>query len=67
SFCIKLIDIAVPKTVKVGSDVKLICDYLLEGDTLYSLKWHFNNNEFYRFVPRDNPQKQIFPLRYIDV
>ncbi|RWS17294.1 hypothetical protein B4U79_00278, partial [Dinothrombium tinctorium] len=65
--CIKIIDVSVPTSVKLGDDVKLICDYILEGDSLYSLKWHFHNHEFYRFVPRDKPQKQMFPLKYFDV
>ncbi|RWS12096.1 hypothetical protein B4U79_09317 [Dinothrombium tinctorium] len=67
TLCIKLNDISVPNSVKLGSDVKLVCDYNLEGDSLYSLKWHFNNNEFYRFVPRDSPPKQIFPLNFIEL
>ena len=32
--------------------LNLECDYKLEGDTLYSLKWYRDDKEFYRYIPR---------------
>lgn len=57
----------IPKYAKVGDDVKLICKYNLEKDILYSLKWHFNNKEFYRFVPRANPKLMTFPIKGLKI
>ena len=38
--------------VEVGDDVTLFCDYKLEEDTLYSIKWYRDDREFFRFIPR---------------
>ena len=39
----------------------------MESDTLYSVKWYRNEQEFYRFVPNDKPKLQIFPQHGIRV
>lgn len=46
--CLKMIGVKVPKTASVGDTVAIHCLYDLEGQKLYSLKWHFNGSEFYR-------------------
>ena len=38
--------------VEAGHMLNLECDYKLEGDTLYSLKWYRDDKEFYRYIPR---------------
>ena len=38
--------------VEGGHTLNLECDYKLEGDTLYSLKWYRDDKEFYRYIPR---------------
>lgn len=35
--------VTVPTAVKKGDDAHLICNYDLEGDTLYSVKWLVQN------------------------
>ncbi|CAG2161632.1 unnamed protein product [Oppiella nova] len=40
----------IPSVVKSGSSVWLHCDYDLEMDSLYSVKWYKNNLEFYRYM-----------------
>ena len=37
---------------EVGEDISLICDYKLEDDILYSIKWYRDDKEFFRFIPR---------------
>lgn len=70
----KLLGLAVPDTVKVFDTVELKCLYDLEGESLYSLSWTFckdeknaKEKEFYRFVPRDHPRKQLYPLPYFRI
>ncbi|XP_055902067.1 uncharacterized protein LOC129938486 [Eupeodes corollae] len=38
-----------------------------EGEALYAVKWYKDNEEFYRFVPKSDPQKQSFPVDGIRV
>jgi hypothetical protein len=32
----------------------------MEGDKLYSIKWYRNGQEFYRFIPSDEPKTTVF-------
>ena len=65
--CLKLLELDVPTHKLVGEGVKLVCRFDMEGDTLYSVKWYRNEQEFYRFVPNDRPKLQIFPQHGIRV
>jgi hypothetical protein len=55
--------------VKRGENVNLICQYDLEGDTLYSMKWYKGKREFFRFTPKKEPSLQTFPVPgiYVEV
>lgn len=59
--------VRVPEYVKVGQTPPLVCDYDIQNDQLYSVKWYKDNMEFYRYVPRDTPQKQEFSVTGIKV
>ena len=50
----------IPPHALKGHQAVLRCDYDMEGDDLYSVKWYFNQKEFYRFIPSDNPKVTIF-------
>ncbi|KFB39715.1 hypothetical protein ZHAS_00007405 [Anopheles sinensis] len=52
----------VPKYAVKDRPVRLECLYDMEGEALYAVKWYKDGHEFYRFVPRDDPPTQIFPL-----
>ncbi|XP_035207420.1 uncharacterized protein LOC118182209 [Stegodyphus dumicola] len=66
-WCLRLVSLHVPTKVVVGDEIKLSCGYDLEGDTLYSIKWYRDEIEFFRFVPRDKPPGQFFPLQGVRV
>ncbi|KAG5675399.1 hypothetical protein PVAND_005307 [Polypedilum vanderplanki] len=59
---LKDVRVIVPAAVKRGENVNLICQYDLEGDTLYSLKWYKGKREFFRFTPKKEPSLQTFPV-----
>lgn len=48
-------------------DAVLGCKFDLDGESLYSVKWYKDGFEFYRYVPRDMPPGQVFPLPGVDV
>ncbi|KAG8184779.1 hypothetical protein JTE90_011565 [Oedothorax gibbosus] len=59
---LRFLNISVPGAVQVGEPVWLKCDFDLEGDDLYSVKWYKNHVEFYRYQPRDTPPGQTYRL-----
>ncbi|XP_055639394.1 uncharacterized protein LOC129777250 [Toxorhynchites rutilus septentrionalis] len=67
TFGIKLMEVRVPKHTIKDNPVRLECHYEMEGDALYAVKWYKDGNEFYRYVPRDNPPAQVFPQTGINV
>lgn len=58
--CIRLTRTVLPSHAIQGEDVVLECDYDMEGDRLYSVKWYRNGKEFYRHIPSDNPPTAVF-------
>lgn len=59
--------IRVPEAVKRGDSVTLECDYDLESAALYTIKWYRNEEEFYRFVPKESPPSQAFSVPHVTV
>ncbi|XP_046666464.1 uncharacterized protein LOC124358214 [Homalodisca vitripennis] len=51
----------------LGNHSVLECQFDLQGETLYSVKWYKDGNEFFRYLPRDKPPVQVFPMEGIDV
>jgi hypothetical protein len=52
--------VTIPTAVKKGDNANLICNYDLERDALYSIKWHKGKREFYRYTPRETPPLKTF-------
>jgi hypothetical protein len=52
--------VTIPTAVKKGDNANLICNYDLEGDALYSIKWYKGKREFYRYTPRETPPMKTF-------
>jgi hypothetical protein len=61
------VQITVPEAVPTGDMVRLNCDYDLEKDQLYTIKWYWGDQEFYRYVPKEAPPSKVFPLHGIHV
>lgn len=70
SNCLKINRFEVPPAVAKGQPVTLYCNFDLEGDELYSVKYYKDYVEFYRYLPNDAPiSAQKFKLKgaYVDV
>ncbi|KAA0203100.1 hypothetical protein HAZT_HAZT007257 [Hyalella azteca] len=59
---LKLRQVSVPGYSRTGDTVSLHCDFDLEGDQLYNVKWYKGVKEFFRYVAADSPPKQVFDL-----
>lgn len=59
--------IKVPEAVRVGDSVTLACDYDLESVALYTIKWYRNDEEFYRYVPKESPPSKVFTMPHVFV
>lgn len=64
--------VSVPEAVKVGSPAILNCFFDMEGEALYSLRWYRNQEEFFRYTPKETPSAKKFavagiPENYIEV
>lgn len=62
------VHVTIPAAVKRGDNALLICNYDMEGDSLYSIKWYKGRREFYRYTPKEEPQSiKTFPVAGINV
>ena len=50
---------------ETGQDISLTCDYELEDDILYSIKWYRGDKEFYRFRPRGGMVERIIEACFV--
>ncbi|XP_055944480.1 uncharacterized protein LOC129975442 [Argiope bruennichi] len=57
----------IPYIYPSGHDVVLTCDFDLEGEALYAVKWFHDGEEFYRYSPEEDPKAMFFPVRGIKV
>ncbi|CAG9764216.1 unnamed protein product [Ceutorhynchus assimilis] len=64
---LKEIEVKIPSAVQVGETITLQCNYDLEGEPLYTVKWYKGTREFYRFIPKELPNTKVFALPGIDV
>lgn len=61
------VEAIVPRYKIRGETAVLKCNYHLEGALLYAVKWYRENEEFYRYVPKSDPQKTSYPVDGIRV
>ncbi|XP_037959229.1 uncharacterized protein LOC119688629 [Teleopsis dalmanni] len=55
------VSVTIPVAVKRGDNAMLICNYDIEDESLYTVKWYRGRREFYRYTPKENPAWKIFP------
>ncbi|XP_068156049.1 uncharacterized protein beat-VI [Drosophila tropicalis] len=65
--CLKDLKIFVPEAVIMGNAATLSCQYDLEQAALYSVRWYFGQEEFYRYVPREAKPTFVFAVAGINV
>ena len=54
----RIIEMMQSYQTEVGHSLSLECDYQLEGDSLYSLKWYRDDREFFRYIPQGDQQNK---------
>ncbi|XP_060531633.1 uncharacterized protein LOC132705194 [Cylas formicarius] len=64
---LEFLELRIPSHAIRNQNVKLECHFDLDGEILYSVKWYKDGNEFFRYVPRDMPPTQSFPLPGVTV
>lgn len=65
---LKDVHVVIPKAVRRGEDATLKCEYDLEGERLYQLKWYKGQDEFFRYTPGEGEAPfKVFGLKGINV
>ncbi|KAI4503442.1 hypothetical protein M0802_001664 [Mischocyttarus mexicanus] len=54
------VSVDIPVAVAAGTTVNMSCRYDLETDSLYAVKWYNKANEFFQYVPKEEPPIQVF-------
>lgn len=67
SLLLRIIRVSVPPYRIRGQVAILECDYELDNDGLYSVKWYRDNEEFYRYMPKFDPPKHAYKLDGVKV
>ncbi|CAL4140904.1 unnamed protein product, partial [Meganyctiphanes norvegica] len=65
--CMRIRNFEVPLHVSRGEDVTLKCEFDLQDEKLYSIKWYKGGREFFRYVPHERPQKAHYTLTGVNV
>ncbi|XP_032669128.1 cell adhesion molecule 2-like [Odontomachus brunneus] len=64
---LKLLHVNVPAYTLRGDEATLECRYDLETDSLYTISWYKDNEEFYRYIPRGEPMKHSYHVEGVKV
>ncbi|XP_014203715.1 uncharacterized protein LOC106636004 [Copidosoma floridanum] len=60
-------NLKIPTHVVQNQTVRMECEFDLDGEPLYSVKWYKDGNEFYRYVPNERPDIHVFSLPGVNV
>lgn len=64
---LKWVRVNVPQYRSPGETAQLQCDYDLGNDTLYTVKWYKEHEEFYRYVPKAKPPTSSYRVEGVHV
>lgn len=64
---LKWVRVNIPQYRAPGDMAQLLCEYELGNDTLYSVKWYKDHEEFYRWVPKAHPRATSYKVEGINV
>ncbi|XP_043644649.1 uncharacterized protein LOC122614193 [Drosophila teissieri] len=67
SSSLTMTEVKIPNHIMRLKSATLGCRYALDGESLYSVKWYKDGHEIYRYVPRDKPPGQSFPLPGVNI
>lgn len=59
---LRITKVSVPTPMIVGDSGTLECQWVSEGNSVYSLKWYLGLHEFYRWTPAAHPKIQTFSI-----
>lgn len=62
-----MVHVTIPGAIQSGRNAILTCDYELEDDDLYSVKWYKGKREFFRYTPKEIPSIKTFRIPGIRV
>lgn len=66
-FSLTDVSVIIPQAVNVMDTVTLQCRFNLQGEPLYTVKWYKGMQEFFRYIPKELPNTQVFALPGINV
>lgn len=59
---LKNVKATVPQAVRLNDALRLRCDFDLENEPLYTVKWYKEGKEFFRHVPKEDPNMMTFTV-----
>ncbi|XP_022919317.2 uncharacterized protein [Onthophagus taurus] len=59
--------VSVPQFKVYDEIAQFLCEYNLKPESLYSVKWYKDNEEFYRYVPKRKPPATSFKVEGVNV
>ncbi|XP_058790541.1 uncharacterized protein LOC131663852 isoform X1 [Phymastichus coffea] len=64
---LRMTALKIPRHVVQNQTIRMECNFNLDRETLYSVKWYKDGHEFYRYVPKEHPSVYVFALPGVNV
>ncbi|TGZ47743.1 Uncharacterized protein DBV15_07478 [Temnothorax longispinosus] len=64
---LRMTSLQIPEHVVLNETVRMQCNFNLDKEQLYSVKWYKDGHEFYRYTPRDAPTVLTFSVPGVNV